>query len=147
MICLPLCVHLLDALHYGHSGVTLELSDRKKFYIFWISGRCFGPNFGFSYMFYTLKLLPQLKIGSQIRESFSPKWPPRLNPGHYVCIFLMHYSGKTICSDFRILNYSTFLGSLNSSYFYSKVLEMVYNRQCMSFGLTEIAKLEYQILS
>ena len=26
-------------------------------------GEVFGPNFGFPYMFYTFKLLPQLKIG------------------------------------------------------------------------------------
>ena len=45
-------------------GVSLELSVREKFcYIFRISGRSFGPNSGFPYMFYTLKLLPQLKIG------------------------------------------------------------------------------------
>ena len=45
-------------------GVCLKLSDRERFCnIFRISGRSFGPKFGFPYMFYTFKLLPQLKIG------------------------------------------------------------------------------------
>ena len=36
------------------TGISLELSDREKFCdIFRISGRSFGPNFGFPYMFYT----------------------------------------------------------------------------------------------
>ena len=44
--------------------VSLELSDREKFCnIFRISEGSFSPNFGFPYMFYTVKLLPQLKIG------------------------------------------------------------------------------------
>ena len=48
----------------GLSGVSLELSDREKFFdIFRTLGRRFGPNFGFPYMFYTFSLLPQLKIG------------------------------------------------------------------------------------
>ena len=42
-------------------GVSLELSDREKFGD--IFREKFGPNFGFPYMFYTFKLLPQLKIG------------------------------------------------------------------------------------
>ena len=66
------------------TGVSLELSDREKFCnIFRISGRSFGPNLGLPYMCYTYKLLPQLKIGrvSQLRETFSPKSPPRLSPG------------------------------------------------------------------
>ena len=46
------------------AGVSLEISDREKFYyIFRISGRSFDPNFGFAYMFCTFKLLSQLKIG------------------------------------------------------------------------------------
>ena len=47
-----------------HSGVILELLVREKFCNnFRISGRSFGPNFGFPYIFYTFSLLPQLKIG------------------------------------------------------------------------------------
>ena len=49
---------------HKYCQVSLELSDREKFYdIFRISGRSFGPNFGFPYMFYAFKLLSQLKIG------------------------------------------------------------------------------------
>ena len=45
-------------------GLSLELSDREQFsVIFRILGRSFGPNFGFPFMFYTLKLLTQLIIG------------------------------------------------------------------------------------
>ena len=52
------------SLGYPYAGVSLELSDRGKFCdIFRISGRSFGPNFEFPYMFYTFKLLPQLRIG------------------------------------------------------------------------------------
>ena len=47
---------------YLVSGLSLELSDREKFCdIFRILGRSFGSNFGFLFMFYTLKLLPQLR--------------------------------------------------------------------------------------
>ena len=46
------------------SGVILELSEREKFYnSFRISGRSFGPNFGFPYTSYTFSLFPQHKIG------------------------------------------------------------------------------------
>ena len=51
-------------------------------------------------MFYTFKLLPQLKIGklvSQIRETFSPKSLPRLRPellDHRSCI--AHLSAEDI---------------------------------------------------
>ena len=46
------------------SGVILELSEREKFCDnFRISGRSFGPNFGFPYMIYTFSLLPQLQVG------------------------------------------------------------------------------------
>ena len=46
------------------AGVILELSDREKFGDnFRISGRSFGPNFGFPYTYFTFSLLPQLKIG------------------------------------------------------------------------------------
>ena len=46
------------------AGLSLELSDRKKFcVIFRLLGRSLGPNFVFPYMFYTFKLLPQLIIG------------------------------------------------------------------------------------
>ena len=38
--------------------------EREKFCDnFRISGRSFGPNFGFPYTFYTFSFLPQLKIG------------------------------------------------------------------------------------
>ena len=42
-----------------------------------VSGRSFGQNFGFAYMFYTFKLFPQLKI--EFRETFSPKLPSKLS--------------------------------------------------------------------
>ena len=58
----------------GSIGVILELSEREKFCNnFRISGRSFGPNFGFSYTFYTFAFLLQLKIGkvSQQGDFFS----------------------------------------------------------------------------
>ena len=55
----------------GTPGVSQELSEREKFCdIFRITGRNFGPNFGFPYTFYTFK----------VRETFSPNLPPRLSP-------------------------------------------------------------------
>ena len=50
--------------HLISAGVILELSEREKLCDnFRTSGRSFGPNFGFPYIFYTFSLLPQLKIG------------------------------------------------------------------------------------
>ena len=49
---------------FGTTGVIIELSEREKFWDnFRISGRNFGPNFGFPHIFYIFSLLPQLKIG------------------------------------------------------------------------------------
>ena len=46
------------------AGVILELSEREKFCDnIRISGRSFGPNFGFPYTFYIFSPLPQLNIG------------------------------------------------------------------------------------
>ena len=45
------------------TGVILELSEKKFWDNLRISGRSFGPIFGFPYTFYTFSLLPQLKIG------------------------------------------------------------------------------------
>ena len=57
-------IHTADSLDVGLSGVILELSEREKFCNnFRILGRSFGPNLRFPYTFYTLSLLPQLKIG------------------------------------------------------------------------------------
>ena len=43
------------------TGVIQELSKKEKFWgNFRISGRSFGPNFGFPYIFYIFLLLPQL---------------------------------------------------------------------------------------
>ena len=64
--------------------VILELPEREKFCNnFRISGRSFGPNFGFPHTLYTFSLLLQFKIGevSQLREAFSPKSPSRMTPG------------------------------------------------------------------
>ena len=58
--------------------VILELSERKKFCDnFRISGRSFGPNFGFPYTFYTFSLLPWFKIGrsASLGRLFLPNRP------------------------------------------------------------------------
>ena len=62
---------------YLYAGVILELSEREKFCAnFRISGRSYGPNFGFTHTFYTFSLLPQLKIGrNQPGRLFLPNRP------------------------------------------------------------------------
>ena len=57
------CINSMMYRYIPSSGVILVLSEREKFCDnFRISGRSFGPNFGFPYTVYTFSLLPQLKI-------------------------------------------------------------------------------------
>ena len=80
------------------AGVFLELSQREKFCDnFRISGRSFGPNFGFPYIFYTFSLLPQLKIGRR-QPAFLPDRPlgwPLFSSLQYV--WLWPYACPCVC--------------------------------------------------
>ena len=60
------------------SGVILDLSEREKFCDnFRISGRSFGPNFGFPYTFCTFSLLSQVNLGRSVSlgRLFLPNHP------------------------------------------------------------------------
>ena len=56
----------------------IELSEREKFCDnVRISGRSFGPNFGFPYIFYTFSFLPQLdrEQSASLGRLFLPNRP------------------------------------------------------------------------
>ena len=72
----------------SHAGVILEPSDKEKFCdIFRISGRSFGPNLGFPYtcmhsIHFHYSLCSRWGEVNQLRETFSPRPPSRMIPGH-----------------------------------------------------------------
>ena len=94
-----------------------------------ISGRSFGPNFGFPYTFYTFSP-PSAQCrekSSQLRETFSPKLPSRMTPGT-LSYFFSHrvvfypslcdvtdcYKHKvSLCGSKRKHNFFTFTGNSN----------------------------------